>query len=150
VTAHPTRDWATQQARNLASDLGARLSSLRFLLRDRDGKYSPAFDAVFLAEEINILKTAPRAPRMNAHCERIIQTLRHELCDHVLVLNEVHARRLLTTYQHHYNSHRPHQARSQLPPDSDRQPDTVHQLQADRVQRTRILGGLINEYRYAA
>ena len=141
VTAHPTRDWTTQQARNLASDLGARLSSLRFLLRDRDGKYSPSFDAVFHTEEINILKTAPRAPRMNAHCERIIQNLRHELCDQVLVLNEAHAHRLLATYQQRYNSHRPHQARSQLPPNSDPRPDTVHQLQTDRVQRTRVLGG---------
>jgi transposase InsO family protein len=150
VTAHPTRDWATQQARNLAADLGARLSSLRFLLRDRDTKYSPAFDAVFHAEEIRILQTAPQAPRMNAHCERIIQTLRHELCDHVLVLNETHAIRLLTTYQHHYNDHRPHQARSQLPPDSDRQPAAVHDLRSRRLRRTRVLGGLINEYRYIA
>jgi putative transposase len=87
---------------------------------------------------------------MNAHRERIIQTLRHELCDHVLILNKVHARRLLATYQQHYNSHRPHQARNQPPPNSDRQPDTAHQLPADRVQRTRVLGRLINEYRYAA
>jgi hypothetical protein len=150
VTAHPTRDWATQQARNLATDLGARLGSLRILLRDRDGKYSPAFDAVFHAEEIHILQTAPQAPRMNAHCERIIQTLRHELCDHVLVLNEAHARRLLASYQRHYNDHRPHQARNQLPPDSDQQPATVHHLQPHRLRRTRILGGLINEYRYIA
>jgi hypothetical protein len=119
VTAHPTRDPTTQQARNLATELGALLSSTRFLIRDRDGKYSPTFDAVFHADEINILKTVPRALRMNAHCERIIQTLRHELCDYVLVLNETHARRLLATYQRHYNSHRPHQARNQLPPDND-------------------------------
>jgi transposase InsO family protein len=150
VTAHPTRDWAIQQARNLAIDLGARLSSLRFLLRDRDGKYSPAFDAVFHAEEVHVLQTAPRAPRMNAHCERIIQTLRHELCDHVLVLNEAHARRLLAHYQRHYNEHRPHQARSQLPPDADQQPAIVHEIQPHRLRRTRVLGGLINEYRYAA
>jgi transposase len=150
VTAHPTRDWATQQALNLAGDLGARLGSPRFLLRDRDGKYSPAFDAVFHAEEIHILKTAPRAPRMNAHCERIIQTLRHELCDHVLIINEAHARRLLASYEQHYNRHRPHQARSQLPPDSDQQPATVHDLRPHRLRRTRILGGLINEYRNIA
>jgi hypothetical protein len=90
VTAQPTREWTTQQARNLTAELGTRLGPMRFLLRDRDGKYSPAFDAVFQAEDMHILKTAPRAPRMNAHCERVIRTLRHELCDHVLVLNEAH------------------------------------------------------------
>jgi putative transposase len=78
-----------------------------FLLRDRDRKYSPAFDAVFGAEDIHIIKTAPRAPCMNAHCERIIQTLRHELCDHVLILNEAHAGRLLAIYRRHHNDHRP-------------------------------------------
>ena len=88
---------------------------------------------------------------MNAHCERIIQTLRHELCDHVLIINEAHARRLLARYQRHYNNHRPHQARNQLPPDSDQQPATVHHLHPPhRLRRTRILGGLINEYRYIA
>jgi hypothetical protein len=150
VTAHPTRDWTVQQARNLAADLDTRLNSMRFLLRDRDGKYSPAFDAVFQAEEIDILQSAPQAPRMNAHCERIVRTLRHELCDHVLILNETHARQLLATYQRHYNNHRPHQARHQLPPDTDQQPATVHDLDAHRLRRTRVFGGLINEYRYTA
>jgi transposase InsO family protein len=150
VTAQPTRDWTTQQARNLAAEVGTRLDSLRFLLRDRDDKYSPAFDTVFQSEEINILKTAPRAPRMNAHCERIIQTLRHELCDHLLILNTAHARELLATYRRHYNDHRPHQARSQLPPNTEQQPTTIHDLDARRVHRTRILGGLINKYRYTA
>jgi transposase len=66
VTTHPTQDWTTQQARNLAADLDTRLDSMRFLLRDRDGKYSPTFDTVFHTEEIDILQTAPRTPRMNA------------------------------------------------------------------------------------
>jgi putative transposase len=150
VTAHPTRDWAVQQARNLAADLGTSVDSMRFLLRDRDDKYSPAFDAVFQAEEINILKSAPRAPRMNAHCERIIRTLRSEVCDHVLVLNASHAQEILARYQRHYNEHRPHQSRHQLPPNADRQPATVHDLDSRRLLRTRVLGGLINEYRYTA
>jgi hypothetical protein len=150
VTAHPTQDWTTQQARNLAADLDTRLDSMRFLLRDRDGNYSPTFDAVSHAEEIDILQTAPRTPRMNAHCERIIRTPRHELCDHVLILNEAHARHLLDTYQQHYNNHRPHQARRQLPPNTEQQSAQVHHLHAHRPQRTRLFGGLINEYRYTA
>ena len=150
VTTHPTRDWTTQQARNLAYDLGIRLDSLRFLLRDRDDKYSPSFDAVFQTEEMDILKTAPRAPRMNAHCERIIKTLRNELCDHVLILSQSHARQVLAAYQRHYNEHRPHQARQQLPPDADQQPATTHDLSPRRLLRTRVRGDLINEYSYAA
>jgi putative transposase len=123
---------------------------VRFVPRDRDDKYSPAFDAVFQAEEINILKSAPRAPRMNAHCERIIRTLRSEVCDHVLILSDSHARQVLARYQRHYNEHRPHQARHQLPPNADQQPATVHDLDTHRLLRTRVLGGLINEYRYTA
>jgi putative transposase len=89
-----------------------------------------------------ILKTAPRAPQMNAHCERVIKTLGRELCDHMLILNEPHAREILASYQRHYNEHRPHQARYQLPSESDQQPATVHDLHARRLQRTRVLGGL--------
>jgi hypothetical protein len=87
---------------------------------------------------------------MNAHCERVIRTVRHELCDHLLVLNDTHARQLLAAYCRHYNDHRSHQARTQLPPNSDRQPAAVHDIQAHRLRRTRILGGMINEYRYIA
>lgn len=150
VTAHPTREWATQQARNMAADLGTRREALRFLLRDRDGKYGEAFDAVFEAEELDVIKSAPRAPRMNAHCERIIGTIRREALDHVLILNEAHARRVLAAYQQHYNGHRPHQARNQLPPGSREHPPAVQDLDSRRILRSRTLGGLINEYRYAA
>ncbi len=128
-----------------------RMESLRFLLRDRDGKYGAAFDAVFEAEELEVILSAPRAPRMNAHCERIIGSIRREMLDHVLIVNEAHARQVLAAYRRHYNAHRPHQARQQPPPDVRKQSDiAVHDLNARRVLRTRILGGVISEYRYIA
>ncbi|WP_329582207.1 MULTISPECIES: integrase core domain-containing protein [unclassified Streptomyces] len=150
VTAHPTEAWTVQQARNLAVELGMRVDSLRFLLRDRDAKYTESFDAVFKTDNIRIVRTAPRAPRMNAHCERIIGTLRREALDHLLIWNEFHARQVLDAYARHYNGHRPHQARGQLPPLAQEHPTPMVAPSAHRLLRTRILGGLINEYRYAA
>lgn len=150
VTAHPTAQWTVQQARSLAVDLGLRLESLRFLVRDRDRKYTESFDAVFASEGIETLKTAPRAPRMNAHCERVIGTLRREALDHLLILNEAHVRRVLDVYAFHYNGHRPHQARGQLPPLAQEHPAPSTDLTAHRLLRARVLGGVINEYRYAA
>ncbi|WP_331721231.1 integrase core domain-containing protein [Streptomyces sp. NBC_00212] len=150
VTTHPTGAWAAQQARNLAADLDTRIESLRFLLRDRDTKYTAPFDAVFEAEGIDVLLSAPRAPRMNAHCERVIGTIRREALDHVLILNEAHADRILSEYQDHYNGHRPHRARDQRPPNALEHPATVTDLQGRRLLRTRLLGGTINEYRYVA
>jgi putative transposase len=126
------------------------MECLRFLLRDRDGKYSQSFNAVVQAEELRVIKSAPRAPRMNAHCERVIGSIRREVLDHILITGEAHARQVLKTYEAHYNRHRPHQARDQLPPEAREHPTTVHDLDARRLLRTRILGGLINEYRHAA
>ncbi|GAA2360906.1 integrase [Streptomyces violaceusniger] len=150
VTAHPTAAWATQQARNLATDLGIRMDSLRFLIRDRDSKYTDAFDAVFQAEDIEIIKTPVRAPKANAHCERVIGTLRRDVLDHILILGEGHWRQVLAVYQRHYNTHRPHRARCQLPLQAHGQPPPVLEPASRRVLRTRVLGGVINEYSYAA
>ncbi|MBP2329323.1 transposase InsO family protein [Kibdelosporangium banguiense] len=150
VTAHPTQGWTTQQARNLTTITDGPQGKLQFLLRDRDTKYSGSFDAVFQDEDIDILTTAPQAPRMNAHCERVIRTLRSEVCDHVLILNEAHAREVLTEYQRHYNQHRPHQAREQRPPDRHQQPDRADSTIAHTLRRTHVLNGLTNEYHYAA
>lgn len=150
ITAHPTRQWAVQQARNAAANLGGRTDDLRFLLRDRDGKYGRSFNAVFKAEEMDILKSAPRAPRINARCERVIGTIRREVLDHILIISETHARQVLAAHQRHYNEHRPHRARNQLPPGGHQQPATVHDLEGRRLLRTRVLGGVVNEYRYAA
>ncbi|WP_447006722.1 integrase core domain-containing protein [Saccharothrix isguenensis] len=150
VTTHSTRAWTTQQARNLAADLEHRTESLRFLLRDRNGKYGQTFDAVLQADDLRVITTAPQAPRMNAHCERVIRTLRRELLDHTLIMGESHARQVLTTYEDHYNRHRPHQGRDQLPPKTQQHPAAVHNLDTHRLHRTRILGGLINKYTQAA
>jgi putative transposase len=87
---------------------------------------------------------------MNAHCERVIRTLRNEVCDHILILNEAHARQILTEYQQHYNQHRPHQARQQRPPEPHHQHERAHQANASTLLQTHVLNGLINEYRYAA
>jgi putative transposase len=87
---------------------------------------------------------------MNAHCERVIGTLRREVLDHVLIWNETDARRVLDVYARHYNQHRPHQARGQQPPLVAEHTVPLGDPAADRLLRTRVLGGVVNEYRYAA
>jgi putative transposase len=143
VTAHPTAAWATQLARNLLADLGENASGFRYLLRDRDSRCTQAFDAVFTADGIEILKTAPQAPRMNAHAERFIRTARAECTDRLLIYNEQHARHVLAEYAQHYNTGRPHRALKLRAPADD--PDVIP-FPAQRIQRHDILGGLIHEY----
>ncbi|MEU4807552.1 integrase core domain-containing protein [Actinosynnema sp. NPDC023587] len=134
VTTHPTRAWTMQQARNLAVDLGTRLESSRFLLRDRE--YGRAFDAAFLADHLCVITNAPWAPRGNAHCERGIGTLRRELLDHLPIPGESHAHQILTPYENHRNRHRPHQARDQPPPEDQQHPAAGHDLDTRRLRRT--------------
>ncbi|PWI04986.1 integrase, partial [Streptomyces sp. NWU339] len=148
--AHPPGSWAVQQAGNLAVESGIRVDSLRFLLRDRDAQYTESFDAVFAVGGIRIVRAAPRAPRMNVHGERIIGTLRREALDHLLLWNETHTRQVLDSCARHYNGHRPHQARGQLPLLARVHPPPMVTPSAHRLLRARIPGSVINEYRYAA
>ena len=90
ITAHPTGAWVTQQARNLLMNLGDRAEQFRFLIRDRDSKSTPAFDAVFTGADIRIIRTPVRAPRANAIAERFIGTLRRECLAHLLITGPRH------------------------------------------------------------
>ena len=125
VTAHPTGDWTVQQARNLALDLGERFTGFRFLIRDRGSNFTASFDAVFQATGTTIVRTAVQAPRMNAICERLIGTLRRELLDRTLILNQAHLRAVLAEYQEHYNTARPHQGLDQRVPDPGPPPGII-------------------------
>ncbi len=151
VTAHPTGDWTVQQARNLALDLGERFGDFRFLLRDRGSNFTASFDAVFQATGTTIVRTAVQAPRMNAICERLIGTLRREVLDRTLILNQVHLRAVLAEYQEHYNTARPHQGIDQRVPDPGPAPrGTAADTGTCQIRRKPVLGGLINEYERAA
>jgi putative transposase len=115
ITAHPDGAWTTQAARNVLMDLGQRAASVKFLIRDRAGQFTSSFDAVFTAQGIRILPSPPQAPRAKAICERIIGTLRRELLDRLLIVNEHHLRRVMAEYLQHYNTARTLCPRTALP-----------------------------------
>jgi putative transposase len=146
VTAHPTGAWTTQQARNLLMELSERAGRFRFLIRDRDSKFTVAFDEVFAGNGTRVIKTPARSPQANSFAERFVGTLRRECLDHLLILGEQHLRAVLAEYSRHYNGHRPHQARSQRPP--QREAGQVVDITA-RIERRQAVGGLISEYRRA-
>ena len=107
VTAHPTDAWLTQQARNLCRDLDDAGLRFRFLIRDRDTKFTAAFDTVFTATDVRITRTPVQAPRANAIAERFVGTIRRELLDRILIINQRHAAAVLLQYERHYTCHRP-------------------------------------------
>jgi putative transposase len=129
------------------TDLGERASRFRFLVRDRDGRFTAAFDGVFAGNGTRVIGTPARSPRANSFAERLAGTLRRECLDHVLILGERHLRNVLAEYARQYNSHRPHQGLQQEPP--LREPGRAAGITA-RIERRQVLGGLVSEYRRAA
>ena len=133
---------------SLAMDLDDTASRFRFLIRDRDAKFTAAFDAVFTATDIRIIKTPVQAPRANAIAERFVGSIRRELLDRTLIINQRHAAAVLREFERHYNDHRPHRTLGQaapLRPLPRRTPAAV-----DNVRRHDRLGGLIHEYQHVA
>lgn len=123
VTTNPTGAWTTQQARNLLMALGERTDQFKFLVRDRDAKFTRVFDEVLADAGIRVITSPPRSPRANAYAERYVSTLRRECLDHLLIYGERHLRADLAQFGHHYNDRRPHRARQLRPPTHD--PDAV-------------------------
>ncbi|ASQ93499.1 integrase core domain-containing protein [Streptomyces sp. 11-1-2] len=143
VTAHPTGTWVAQLARNLLMDLEERTGCFRFLIRDRDSKFTAAFDAVFADNGTAVIPTPPQNPRSNAFAERWIRTVRTECTDRILITGERHLRTVLHQYAEHYNAGRAHRSLGLRAPDDD---PNVIPLAAATVRRRQVLGGLLNEY----
>jgi transposase InsO family protein len=115
-TPNPSGAWVTQQARQLAWTFGERPEPLRFLIRDRDSKFTRSFDAVFRSEGIEIIRAPIRAPKANAFAERFVRTVRSECLDWLLLLSRGHLESVLRVFVDHYNGHRPHRALNLTPP----------------------------------
>jgi putative transposase len=143
-TTNPTGAWVTQQARNLA--FTGLFDRIRYLVHDRDSKFTAAFDEVFRSEGITVIHTPVRAPRANAHAERFIRTVRAECLDWLLIVGRSHLHQTLSVFVEHYNRERPHRA-LQLQP-----PEPIEQSATDTaaIERRDVLGGLIHEYHTAA
>jgi putative transposase len=148
VTAHPTGAWLTQLARNLTVHLDDAGTTFRFLVRDRDAKFTSTFDAVFTGAGVQVIKTPVRAPRANAIAERFVGSIRRELLDRILIINQHHAASVLAQYQDHFNNHRPHRTLGQAAP--LRALPQPRQIDTNGVHRQDRLGGLLHEYEQVA
>lgn len=153
TTAHPTHAWVTQVVRNLLMDLedAGQLSTVRFLIRDRDAKYPALMDQILQSAGIATVLTGVQVPRMNAVMERWVRTLRTELLDRTLICNEAHLRRVLWIYERHYNQHRSHRVLAGAAPlkalPARLEP---HQIERLDIRRHDRIGGVLQEYRHAA
>jgi putative transposase len=146
-TAHPTAAWVAQQARNLSWELNGATGRLTVLLRDRDAKFSPAFDAVFTAQSVRVVRTPVRAPQANAFAERWVESVRRECLDWLLITGEQHLHQVLHEYAVYDNAARPHRALRLWPPLGAPPPNACH---TGTVRRNDRLGGLLHEYERAA
>jgi putative transposase len=140
---NPDGPWTTQQARNPLMNLDDRADDFRFLIRDRASQFTASFDAVFSDAGIEVLKIPPRCPRVNAHAERFVGTIRRETTDQLLILNEHHLRAVPDRHAIHYNHRRPRQALEFVPP---RPGQTTAEPRGTSIRHPPVLGGLINEY----
>jgi putative transposase len=151
VTACPDGAWTVQQARNLLMDLGERATGFRFLVHDRAGQFTGAFDAVLAAAGIAVAKIPPQSPSANAYAERWVRTVRAEVTDRMLITGLRHLWAVLDEYVAHCNQHRPYRARDLRSPDCDHTSTApVTDPATARIRRHNVLGSLIHEYKRAA
>jgi putative transposase len=149
VTASPNNAWVTQQARNLTMALAEQAQSHRILIRDRDRKFTAAFDEVFRSEGLKVIKAPIAAPRAKAHAERWVGSVRRECLDRILIVSRRQLETVLREYVVYYNTHRPHRSLEQQPPLAKTDP-VLASSHEWRVRRRDRLGGLLHEYELAA
>ena len=149
-TSTPDGAWVSQQARNLLMALGDREQPIRFLIHDRDRKFSRSFDELFRSEGIEVIRTPVRAPNANAFAERWLRTVRSDCLDRILILGRRHLEAVLRMYRNHYNAHRPHRALQLAQPDGSNATDEHNTRSTAALRRHDRLGGLIHEYQRAA
>jgi putative transposase len=142
----------TQAARNLVMDIEDAGCHVKYLIRDRDGKYPTLFDAVLADAGITVVLSGVQMPRMNAVVERWVRTCRRELLDRTLIWNQRHLMHALREYEIFYNTHRPHQGidnvRPLAPlPEPITDPNRLGHL---NIHRRELLGGVLHEYEHAA
>lgn len=142
ITRHPTDEWTAQQLREATSNE----QKPKYLIRDNDRKFGPAFERVAASRGIEVLKTPIAAPKANALCERLMGTLRRECLDHVFVMGEGHLKRILKEYVKYYNQLRPHQGIEQKLPE----PRPALTISTGKILTFPILGGLHHSYERAA
>jgi putative transposase len=140
----------TQQARQVTWTLSTRPQPIRFLIRDRDRKFTDSFDEVFEGEGARIIQTPIQTPQANGIAERFVRTVRSECLDWLLVSSVDHLTRALTTFIEHYNDHRAHRSLQLAPPNGRPAVSGWSGAQASAVRRRDRLGGLIHEYQRAA
>jgi putative transposase len=149
ITASPTGEWVAQQARNLAWRLQDGALKARFLLRDRDSKFTVSFDQVFGSEGVEVVKLPFRSPRANSICERFVGTCRREVLDHLLIFSARHLEAVIREFLVHYHQARPHQGLDQRCP-APAEPNVVPLPMHGQIVRHDRLGGLLHEYAWAA
>ena len=149
-TPNPSAAWVIQQARQLTWTVAERSEPLRFLIRDRDQKFTDGFEEVFRSDGIEVVRTPARAPQANGVAERFVRTVRTECLDRLLVLNQPHLERILEVFVDHYNRHRPHRALSLPPPGARRSVASSWAPGDARILRRDRLGGVVHEYSIAA
>ena len=155
ITTNPDGPWVTQQARNLVMQLDDEGIRPRFLIRDRDTKFTRDFDEVFRSEGMKVIKAPVRAPKARAHAERWVGSLRRECLDQLLIISRCQLERVVAVYARHYNEHRPHRSLDQRPPLAQPRPREATEAETtvvslDRIRRRDLLGGVIHEYQRAA
>jgi putative transposase len=156
ITANPNGAWVTQQARNLLMRLDDEGVRARFLIRDRDSKFTRGFDEVFRTAGIRVIRAAVRAPRARVRAECGVGSLRRECVDRLLILGRRHLEHVVDAYAKHYNEHGPHRSLGQRPPLAkpppiNEEPTPITEpLPLTRLRRRDRLGGLLHEYELAA